>query len=157
MGLIYVILHCCPKTAGVYLALLITHNARQSDNEIKVNPRDAKAKLAKKIVKMYHNKKQAEKAEAEFNKVFRDKGTPSEIPEFKTTKKQYHILDLLKDSGLTSSKSEAKRIILGKGVKIEDKVKIDWQEVINLENNATIRAGKRKFVKIKICQAQKKS
>ncbi|MBI2054095.1 MAG: tyrosine--tRNA ligase, partial [Candidatus Staskawiczbacteria bacterium] len=59
------------------------------------NPRDIKAILAKEIVKMYHGEKKAELAEKEFDKIFRDKKLPSDIPVFKTDRKQYFILDLL--------------------------------------------------------------
>ncbi len=113
-----------------------------------VNPRDAKAKLAKEIVKIYYGERAANQAEKEFNKVFRDKKLPSEIPVFKTSKKVYPILDLLKDSKLASSKSQAKRLILEKGVKIDGKLKTDWQEEIDIKKGTIVRVGKRKFVKI---------
>ncbi len=118
--------------------------------EIKRNPRLAKAKLAREIVKMYHSQSAASKAEKEFNKVFRDRGAPSKIAEFKTKKKTYSILDLLNDSGLASSKSEAKRLVLAKGVKIDNKLKTDWQEKLKLKNGSVLKVGKRKFIKIKI-------
>jgi len=122
------------------------------------NPRDIKAKLAKEIVKMYHGEKEAEVAEEEFNKVFRNKELPTDIPVFEIPKgypkKNYFILDLLFDAKLASSKNEAKRLVEGKGVEVQTgnrKEKItDWKKEVNLEDGMIIKVGSRKFIKIKI-------
>jgi tyrosyl-tRNA synthetase len=113
------------------------------------NPRDLKVKLAKEIVAMYHNKKEAQKAEKEFNKIFRDKKKPTEIPEIKLKKEEYNILDLLTKTKMTSSKSEARRLIQQGGVKIDDVVQKDWEKVIKTKNGMIVQVGKRKFVRIK--------
>lgn len=115
----------------------------------KMNPRDAKARLAREIVKLYHGERAALLAEKEFNQVFREKKLPSKIPIFKTSKKVLNILDLIFESGLASSKSQAKRLILEKGVKIDGKAKTNWQEKIKLKKGMILQVGKRKFVKIK--------
>ena len=73
------------------------------------NPRDVKAMLAREVVKMYHGEKASEGAEVEFNKVFRNKEMPSDMPVFETDKINYPILDLLFDAKLASSKKEAKK------------------------------------------------
>ncbi len=122
----------------------------------KSNPRDAKARLAREIVKLYHGEKESQKAEEEFNKVFREKKLPSEIPVFETSKKSYPILDLLADSGLTSSKNQAKRLIEGGGVKIKKTKKVnfkkikDWKKELKLKDGEIIKVGKRRFRKIKL-------
>jgi len=118
------------------------------------NPRDQKARLAKEIVKMYHGEKEAERAEEEFDKVFRNKEMPTNIPVFNTNKKEYLIVDLLCDTDLASSKKEAKRLIEGGGVEVLDgdsKERVsDWKKEINLENGMIIKVGNRRFVKISI-------
>lgn len=118
------------------------------------NPRDIKAKLAKEIVKMYHGEKNAELAENEFNKVFRNKELPSDMPVFETEKNNYPILDLLCDTKLAPSKNEAKRLVEGGGVEIingDKKERItDWKKEINLENGTIIKVGNRRFIKIKL-------
>lgn len=118
------------------------------------NPRDIKAKLAKEIVEMYHGQKEAEKAEEEFNKIFRDKELPSDIPVFETSQINYNISNLLFDSKLASSKNEAKRLIDGNAVEIlmadkKEKI-IDWKKKINLEDGMIIKVGSRKFIKISL-------
>ena len=135
---------------------------RVSSDEIKkINgqlARDAKARLAKEIVKMYHGEKNAEIAEEEFNKVFRNKELPTDIPVFQISKNNYSILDLLFETKLASSKNEAKRLVEGGGVEIQigDKTQgvpqriTDWRKEINLEDGMIIKVGNRRFVKIKI-------
>lgn len=115
----------------------------------RINPRDIKALLAFEIVKRYHGEAKAKAARQEFDKIFRNKELPTEIPEFKVQKAEYPILDLLSESGLAPSKSEAKRLVLGKAVEINNEIKDDWKEVVKLEEGMIIKAGKRKFVKIK--------
>jgi len=113
------------------------------------NPRDLKARLAKEIVQLYHGEKAAAKAEEEFNNIFQKKELPSDMPKWQAPKREYNILDLLFESGLTPSKAEAKRMILGGAVEIAGQTKTDWREVIKIENNMVIQVGKRKFVKLK--------
>ena len=130
-----------------YFALL----TRIPTEEVKKgNPRDLKAKLAKEIVRIYHGEKAAKKAEEEFNKVFREKGLPSKIAAFETSKKVYLLVDLLFEAKLAPSKSEARRVILQGGAKIDGKVKKNWKEKIETEEGMIIQVGKRKFLKIKI-------
>lgn len=115
-----------------------------------LNPRDVKVSLAKEIVAMYHSSAEAEKAEKEFNKIFHDKGIPSEISEIKIDEKQLPILDLLIKTKLTLSKSEAKRLVEGKAVEIDNTIIADWKKIIEIKNGMVVRAGKRKFVKLVI-------
>ncbi len=114
----------------------------------KINPRDLKVRLAKEIIIFYHTAKDAERAEREFNTIFRDKGLPSEIPEIKIQEKTLPILDLLIKTNLASSKNEAKRLVEGKAVEINEKIITDWKSIIEIRNKMIVRAGKRKFAKI---------
>lgn len=114
----------------------------------KLNPRDAKAKLAKEIVALYHGKPAAQKAEKEFNRIFKKKELPSEIPSIKIAAKNINILDLLVKTKLASSKAEAKRLIEQKGVKINNEIQEDWRKNIPIKNGMIIQVGKRKFAKI---------
>jgi len=120
-------------------------------NQIKkrrLNPREAKAKLAREIVTICRNKRAAQKAEEEFNRVFKEEKLPSRIPEIKIREKALNILDLLVKIKLASSKSEAKRLILQKGVKIDNQVQNDWQKIIEIKKGIVIQVGKRKFIRL---------
>jgi len=114
-----------------------------------VNPRDKKARLAREIVGICHSKKAALRAEKEFEKIFKKKELPTIIPEIKIKEKTLNILDLLVRTKLVASKSEARRLILEKGVRIEGKTKDDWKEKIEIKKGMVIQIGKRKFIKIR--------
>ena len=114
----------------------------------KVNPRDIKAKLAREVVALYYGEEEAKKAESEFQRVFKNKEIPKDIPVFKTNKEEYHLLDLLFETKLAGSKSDAKRLILQGGLKINKKQEKNWQKNIQLRNGDILQVGKRKFVKI---------
>jgi len=114
----------------------------------KVNPRDLKAKLAKEIVKIYYNEKLAQKAEKEFNRVFKEKKLPSNIREVKVGKKEIDILKLLIQTRLVPSKSEARRLIKQRAVQIDGIVEQDWKKVVSIKRGMIIKVGKRRFVKI---------
>jgi len=114
-----------------------------------MNPRDAKAKLAREIVSVHYNKKAALAAEKEFNRVFKQKEKPSHIPVYKLIAKNYSLLDLLFQTKLALSKGEAKRLIEQGGVKVDNQVIKDWQKQIAVKNGLIIQVGKRKFIQIK--------
>jgi len=114
----------------------------------KENPKDSKVKLAKEIVRIYHNEKEAEKAEKEFNKVFKEKGIPDDIPEVRIKEKEISILDLLVKTKLVASKAEARRLVEQGAVKIDNKVEKDWQKKIKTRPGLVIQIGKRRFAKI---------
>ena len=104
--------------------------------------------MAYEIVALYHGKPAAQKAEKEFNRIFKKKELPSEIPSIKIAAKNINILDLLVKTKLASSKAEAKRLIEQKGVKINNEIQEDWRKNILIKSVMIIQVGKRKFVKI---------
>jgi len=116
--------------------------------EKKINPRDLKEKLALEIVKIYYSETIANKAAREFQRIFKEKKIPLEIPELKIKEKTLNILELLTKAQLVSSKSEAKRLILQKAVEINNQLKEDWRENIKIKKGMVIQVGKRKFIKI---------
>ncbi len=109
------------------------------------NPKNIKMELAKEIVRMYHGEKSAVEAEKYFISTFQKKETPEEITEFPITGK--NIVDALIESKLAESKSEARRLISEKGVKINNNV-VDSLEII-LKSGDIIQKGKRFFAKAK--------
>lgn len=113
-----------------------------------VNPRDLKVKLAKEITKLYHGEKASEKAEKEFENIFKVGELPQDIIEIKIEEQKIQILDLLVKLDLTSSKGEAKRLIIQKGVKENGIVIADWNQQIEVKKGTVYQVGKRKFAKI---------
>ena len=114
----------------------------------KFNPRDAKARLAFEVVKLYHGEKAAKKAGEEFDRVFRSKELPTDVPEFKLSSSM-NVVDLLVVSKLVSSKSEARRLIEQGGVRIADKKISGFEEKISpSKEGSIIQVGKRKFLRV---------
>ena len=114
----------------------------------KLNPRDAKARLAHEIVALYYSDKIAQKADEEFDRIFKEKELPLKMPEIRIREKSLNILDLLTRTKLVSSKAEAKRLVLQKGVKINREAQDDWRKEIEVKKGLIVQVGKRKFVKL---------
>ncbi|MFN7250486.1 MAG: tyrosine--tRNA ligase [Anaerobacillus sp.] len=120
-------------------------------NSNELHPRDAKMLLGKTIVTMYHGTAAAEKAEQQFISVFQKGAVPDEITvvEWKG-KLEIPVLELLVDINLLSSKSEARRMIENKGVKINGEKIEDTGLLVPITEGLVVQIGKRKFVKIKM-------
>ena len=114
----------------------------------KLNPRDAKEKLALEIVTIFWGQDKAKRAKEEFIKVFREKEIPKDIPTFFSPKSSYPILDLLLYLHLAKSKSEAKRLIKQGGVRIDKVVVKDPKKIVEVKEGMVIQVGKRKFAKL---------
>jgi len=112
------------------------------------NPRNLKVRLAKEIVTLYHDSKSADEAEKEFIEIFANKGLPEDIETKTLPAKEYGLIDLLAETGLTTSKSEARRLIEGGGVKVDEEKVTDVKAMINISKERLIQAGKRKFLKV---------
>lgn len=115
------------------------------------NRRGLKAELAREIVTLYHGAEAGLVAEEDFNRIFRDKILPNDLPEISMKKPKYNDLPtLLLDLKMVASKNEARRLIEQGGVRI-DKTKIeDTRADISLHDGMIIQVGKLKFVKIRI-------
>lgn len=112
------------------------------------NPRDIKAKLAREIVSFFYGIDAAIKSSEEFDRVFKEKQTPSNIDERELKAGEYNLVDLLTEMGLVPSKSEVRRLIQGGGVYIDGERVRDINYLLKLEKEVVVRIGKRKFVKL---------
>jgi tyrosyl-tRNA synthetase len=119
---------------------------RQYENELTqgVNPRDIKMKLAFEITQMYHSQKNAKQAQDYWISTFSKKEIPDEMPTF--TMNQSDIISVLVDSGLVSSKGEARRAIEQGGVKINGKGITDGKTEV--KSGDIVQKGKIHFVRV---------
>ena len=108
------------------------------------NPRDIKIKLGFEIVQMYHSKEKAKIAKDYFIKTFSKKQVPVNIPKIKP--KEYNLVSILTEAKLVKSKSEARRVIKQKGIKINNKIVENAEELV--APNSVLQKGKIKFIKI---------
>jgi len=116
-------------------------------SDTKVNPRDIKRELARKIVEIYYSEDLAKKAEKNFDKIFIKKDIPDHMPEVKLDEDTL-IVDILLLYELVSSKSEARRLIDQGAVKINDQKCVDRDYVIKKDEPLVIKVGKRRFLKV---------
>ncbi len=114
------------------------------------NPRDLKKRLAFEVTKIYHGQEKARKAGQEFERVFIQGKLPSKIPYFKIKGGNWNLTQLLVKTNLASSKSEARRLIEQRGVKVDGVVIRDVDKVVGVYSGMVVQVGKRKFVKLKI-------
>lgn len=114
------------------------------------NPRDVKARLAGEMVSRFHGEEEARAAEEEFNRVFRAKGLPDEVPGFTVQWAGKMVLSSLitYNAGLTISTSEAKRLITQGAVSVNGHKITDPQTTLNGEEEYIIRVGKRRVARI---------
>lgn len=117
--------------------------------EGKLHPRDAKARLAFEVVKEYHSVEKAKEAAEEFDRVFKEKGLPSEIETLEIKAREIDILSLLKETGLVASKMEARRLISQGGVKLDSKKVESENLIVQLEKSILLQCGKRRFIRVK--------
>ncbi len=115
------------------------------------NPRDIKFLLAEEIVERFHSAGDAVKAKEAFIGRFQKGAIPDEMPEVqvKSEDGEIRLSKLLKEAGLTSSTSDAMRMIKQGAVKIDGE-KIPAQIIINKGTNQVYQVGKRKFARIEV-------
>ena len=136
-----------------YLELLSFESPETLDSwkrEVKdgENPRNIKFRLAEEIITRFHNNEQAKKAQQNFIDRFAKNQTPDEMEEF-TFDQGMKIANLLKDSNLVSSTSEAFRMIKQGAAKIDGE-KINDKDLIPNKGTSVYQVGKRKFARITI-------
>ena len=117
-------------------------------DDIKINPRDLKRKLARKLITIYYDKSKAIEAENEFDDIFIRSSIPKNIEEWKIKNNENNILTIMTDSDLIKSKSEAKRLINQGAVSIDGKKIDDINFNIDTNSIVVLKVGKRKFLKI---------
>ncbi len=132
-----------------YFVLATRVEIREIDEILKLpNPRDQKLKLAEEITKLYHGDKKALVAKEAFISQFSKGELPEEIETKSLKSGSYKLSELMVLTGQVSSKSEARRLIEQKGVKVNQQTSGDIELVLDGQKEYLLQVGKRKFVKI---------
>jgi tyrosyl-tRNA synthetase len=116
----------------------------------KIHPKDVKKKLARELTKRFYGEEDATMAEESFEKVFKHHGLPDNIPELVLEKAngEMWLPKLLVEAGLTSSTSEARRLIKQQAVSINNEKVLDTEFAVQPTGDVLIKVGKRRFAKI---------
>ena len=124
-------------------AEIATFRAETSEGR---NPRDVKVLLAKEIVARFHSTAAADAALADFEARFQRGAMPEQMPEI--TVPAGTIATVLRAAGLTSSSSEALRMIDGGGVRLNGEKVSDKGLVLVAGQQIVLQVGKRKFARV---------
>jgi tyrosyl-tRNA synthetase len=120
-----------------------------------INPVVIKKRLAYEIVRQFHGKQAAAKAEKYFAEVFQKKETPEEVPEYtfaaSCMRNGLYRLDIaptLLQNGLIKSNSELKRLLAQGAIELDgNKVSTN---IIEAHNGSILKIGKHRFIRIAI-------
>jgi len=110
-----------------------------------LHPNAAKRLLARTVVDLYHPAGSGVAAEAEFDRVFKAKQTPTEIPEFSVGAGTL-LSDALLETKLVASKREARREIDAGSVRVDDE-KVTTDMVLAGPEHV-VQVGKRRWARI---------
>jgi tyrosyl-tRNA synthetase len=103
--------------------------------------------LAGEIVSIFQGADAALLAEDHFRTVFQQRELPADMPELKLVQ-PISLTDLLTDSGLAPSKSEARRLVQQGGIKLDGQKADNFNLIIAPDHEHVLQVGRRKFVKL---------
>ena len=109
--------------------------------------REAHFRFAKELLKMYDDVNEFEKLKERYLIIAKGK-MPNDIPKVRIQEDEINICELLIKIGFAKSKSEAKRMIQGNGIKIDGVTVTDINKIINNKKDLVVQFGKNKFKKI---------
>ena len=136
------------KVMSISDELMLKYYGLLTDEDIAavktMHPKEAKVNLAKIIITQYHSAKAAEAEAEEFSRVFSQKETPVDMPEFRTDGAK-NILTILTESKLVASGNEARRLVKQGAVSFEN---IKVNENFVPQKTGILKAGSRRFLKI---------
>ena len=112
-----------------------------------VNPMDLKKQLARSVVTLYYDIEIAKEAEAHFNNLVVKKGIPDDMPEFGMNGEKL-LVDLIAESGILNSKSEARRMITQGAVRLDGALVDDINAMVFSGGEQVLKIGKRRFLRI---------
>lgn len=115
-----------------------------------MNPRDVKFQLAEELIARFHDSAAAQRAREEFIARFQKGVLPDEMPEVKLTAPSPGIplANLLRDAGLTSSTSEALRMLGQGAIRIDGQRVEDRALLFSAPAELVVQVGKRRFARI---------
>jgi tyrosyl-tRNA synthetase len=123
--------------------------ARLADGAL--NPRDAKRRLARELVTLYHSADAARAAEERFDVQFRDRAIPDDIPTVVLAGDRWFLPSLLQTAALVSSGSDARRMVAQGAVRLDGEVLTDPMAEYDLQrlDGAVLQVGKRRFARLR--------
>jgi tyrosyl-tRNA synthetase len=129
-----------------YLRLVSDLDSDQVRQVLALEPRDAKAALARALVRRLHGEEAAARAEADFDRRFRRHELPEDLPEHTPTD-PVDLVGTLVELGWYPTRSQARRVVEQGGVRVGgDTVGLDY----HLRDGDVLRAGKRHLARVRL-------
>ncbi len=115
------------------------------------HPRDVKVELAKRMIADFHSSSDADAAEDEFNRIFREKQAPDDVKKWMVNYVgRKKVSRVLVDAELAPSMAEARRLIEQGAVRINDeKIMKSDAEIDVTTQEMRFQVGKRRFLSIR--------
>jgi tyrosyl-tRNA synthetase len=116
-----------------------------------LHPKEAKERLAWQITSELHSPAAADEARVAFGKQFKEGGQPDEIQDREVEKDgqiEFNIVELLRDSKIATSRSDALRLVKQGGVSV-DGSKADLETMVPTATEPVIKVGKRQYWRIR--------
>ncbi len=110
------------------------------------HPMEAKRRLAREIVTIYHGEEAAARAEEHFRKTVQERQAPDEMPTFAVPADLG--LAALVAAAFSVSRSEARRLIEQGAVSIDGNVLSDASAPVPVKGGEVLKAGKRRYVRL---------
>ena len=116
--------------------------------------REAKKLLAFEVTKLVHGEEEALKAQKTAEELFSNKGISDNMPSIELSKDllDINVIDLLVESGIVQSKSEARRLIEQNGVSLNQEKISSVEQVVTdkdlTDNSLILQKGKKVFLKV---------
>lgn len=114
------------------------------------HPKEAKVRLGKTIVTQFYDEAAAEAAAAHFDKVFKQKEIPDDMPVVNLPAEPHMAAKLLVACKLVGSGGEGKRMVKQGGVSVDGRKISDPNEEITPADGMVVQVGKRRFAKLAV-------
>ena len=121
-----------------------------------INPMDIKQELGETLVDMYHPAGSGRQAREEFERIFKKRQLPDEVPEMGPKRlcelgfdlDKIYLVHLICKTGLSKSNGEARKLITAGAVSIDGEKVSDPDVEIRLDREMVLKVGKRRFLRL---------
>jgi len=120
----------------------------------RTHPREAKKRLAREIITLYHGAEAAQAADDEFERVHKAHEVPDEMPEVAVPADlcdaagHARITAVLVAAGLAPSSGEAKRLVQQGGVSFDGAKVTDPAQTVLVQTGQVVKVGRNRFARL---------
>lgn len=130
-----------------YFELATDLPIEEIDKIMEKDIRIAHMEFARELLKMHDDKNEFEEIKSRYESIAKG-SIPDNIEQIEIKENSLNICDLLIKVKFANSKSEAKRMISGKGIKVDGTLIDNYNKNIDLTESKVIQFGKNKFIRV---------